>query len=59
MTSKGTPWPNLINKPLTKLIIHDSSGLYAFPQALSPTDTSFPTFSLMDPQLLDLVPNPF
>ena len=41
MTIKGTPWPQLIKKPITKLFIHDSSGLYAFPQALSPTDTSF------------------
>ena len=57
MTSKGTKWNNLINKPLTKLFIHDSSGLYAFPQALSLTDTSSSKFSSMAPQFWDLVSN--
>ena len=39
MTSKGTPWNHLINKPLKNLFIHDSSELYAFRQALSLTNT--------------------
>ena len=58
MTSKSTPWPHFINKPPKNLFIHDSSRLYAFPQASSLTDTSSSKFSLMDPQFLDLVPNP-
>lgn len=57
MTIKGNPWNHLINKPLTNLFIHDSSGLYAFPQASSPTDTSSSKFNPMDTQFLDLVPN--
>ena len=40
ITSKGNPWTHFIKKPLTNLFIHDSSELYAFPQALSLTDTS-------------------
>ena len=55
MTSKGTPWHNLINKTLKKLFIHDSSGLHAFPQALSLMDTSSSKFSPMAPQFWDLV----
>ena len=42
MTSKGTPWPNSINKNITNLFIHDSSEVYAFPQVLSLLDTSSP-----------------
>ena len=55
MTIKGTPWPHLIKKTLTKLFIYDSSELYAFLQALSLTDTSSSKFSLMAPQFWDLV----
>ena len=58
MTSKGTPFPNFIKKPLTKLFIHDSSGLYAFPQVLSLIDTSSSKFSPIAPQFWDLVSNP-
>ena len=50
MTSEVTPWPHFIKKPLTMGFIHDSSGLYAFRQALSMTDTSSSKFSLMAPQ---------
>jgi hypothetical protein len=57
MTSNGTPWPNLIKKNLKNGFIHDSSGLYAFPQALSLTDTSFSKFSPMAPQFWDLISN--
>ena len=49
ITSNGTPWPHFIKKPIKKLFFHDSSGLYAFPQALSLTDTSSSKFSSMDP----------
>lgn len=57
MNIKGTPWIHLIKKTLTKVFINDSSGLYAFPQALSLTGTSSSKFSPMAPQFWDLVSN--
>jgi hypothetical protein len=58
MNGKGIPWTHLINKYLTKRFIHDSSGLYAFPQVLSLVDTSTSKFSQMAPQFWDIVSNP-
>jgi hypothetical protein len=58
MASKGTQLPYYIKKPLTKLFIHDSSGLYAFPQVLSPIDTSSSKLSPMASKFGDLVSNP-
>ena len=58
MTSKGSQWSHLIKKPLTKLFIHDSSGLYAFPQVLSLVDTSSSKFCLLASKFWDLVLNP-
>ena len=58
ITSNGTPWNNFIKKPLTKWFIHDWSGLYAFPQALSMINTSSSKFSPMAPRFWDLVFNP-
>lgn len=50
VTSKGTPWPNLTKKPLTKWIIHVSSEVYTFSQVLGWANTSSSKFSPMAPQ---------
>ena len=47
MTSKDTPWPHLINKPLINLFIHDSSEEYDFPRVLSPNNIGSSKFSPM------------